>query len=137
MRPREGGDQANEGEKEAGETEATGPAAGDGAEALKDVPRGNNDRACIARAGFAGLAAKGTTGTTNRATARHTTPNNAMLQNSPDKPPAPTINGAATKANANDKPIEPPTIAIARVRTSGRVASANQAVIAAEIAPEP
>ena len=52
LRARKGGDQANEGEKEAGEAEAAGPAAGDGAEALKDVQRGKNDRAFIARAGF-------------------------------------------------------------------------------------
>ena len=45
--------------------------------------------------------------------------------------------GAITKDKAKDKPIDPPTMAIARVRTSGRVASASQAVTAAEMAPEP
>ncbi|CRE08935.1 Uncharacterised protein [Bordetella pertussis] len=80
---------------------------------------------------------RGTTGTIQRATVRLARPRQAMVQNSPDSPHHPTSTGAATSDTANDRPIEPPTMAMARVRTSSRVASASQAVTAAEMAPPP
>ncbi|MNV81085.1 hypothetical protein D3C71_1747290 [compost metagenome] len=79
----------------------------------------------------------GTTGTTQRATPRQMTPRQAMVQNRPDSPHQPTSTGDRTRDTANDRPIDPPTMAMARVRTSSRVASASQAVTAAEMAPAP
>ena len=60
-----------------------------------------------------------------------------MVQNRPDSPHQPTSTGDSTSETAKDRPIEPPTMAMARVRTSSRVASASQAVTAAEMAPAP
>src|SRR5690606_27147628 len=60
-----------------------------------------------------------------------------IAQKRPDSPKAPTIMGDSTSEAAKDSPIDAPTIAMARVRTSGRVASATHAVMAAETAPRP
>jgi hypothetical protein len=81
--------------------------------------------------------AMGTTGTTKAAISKHTKPSKLMAQNRPDNPNSPTSTGDNTSDAANDRPIDPPTMAMARVRTSGRVASATQAVMAADTAPTP
>ena len=91
----------------------------------------------VALTGTAGLGAIGAVGTTKAAINSAPVPKAAINQNSPESPAQPTMTGASTSDKANDRPIEAPIMAIARVRTSGRVASANQAVTAAEIAPDP
>src|SRR5690625_2335362 len=76
-------------------------------------------------------------GTPHTANSRHKKPNKLITQNSPESPNCPTITGEITKDKAKDKPMDMPIMAMARVRTSGRVASATQALMAADTAPPP
>ena len=72
--------------------------------------------------------------------ARHGQADHAQTGDGPEQarqPHQPTSTGDSTSETAKDRPIEPPTMAMARVRTSSRVASASQAVTAAEMAPAP
>ena len=61
----------------------------------------------------------------------------AIRKKIPETPILSFNQGEITKDNANVRPIDPPTIAIAFVRCSSRVRSDNKAVKTAEIAPAP
>jgi hypothetical protein len=58
-------------------------------------------------------------------------------QNKPANPIQAVSTGDTTKDSANISPMLPPTRAMALVRTSSRVKSANKAVTAADTAPAP
>ena len=64
-------------------------------------------------------------------------PKRAMTLNMPSKPIDSCKGDATTNDRAKVNAILPPTIAMARVRVSSLVKSANHAVTAAEIAPAP
>ena len=69
-----------------------------------------------------------------------TTPKRASTPvnpNRPDRPIQAVSKGDTTNDNANIKAMLPPTKAMALVRTSSRVKSANKAVTAADTAPAP
>src|SRR5690625_3391863 len=57
------------------------------------------------------------------AKSKHKKPKRLITQNSPDRPNCSTTRGETTNDKAKDKPIDIPIMAMARVRTSGRVAS--------------
>jgi len=60
-----------------------------------------------------------------------------VMANRPASPTIPASTGASTSDTANIRPMLAPTRAMALVRTSSRVRSANKAVTAADTAPAP
>ena len=79
----------------------------------------------------------GALGTTHVTTAIAASASTPVSANRPPMPTAAYSGGAPTSDSAKVSPMDAPTIAIALVRCSSRVASAMNAVTAAEIAPAP
>ena len=79
----------------------------------------------------------GSGGTTQSTTAMPASARAQVRPKMPGSPPQAASRGLSTRASANMRPMLPPTMAMALVRTLSRVRSASSAVTAAETAPAP
>ena len=83
------------------------------------------------------LCSGGSSGTIRYRPAMASRASTATSQNMPDRPMSASSSGERISATENTRPMLPPMMAMALVRTASRVRSASRAVTAADTAPAP